>query len=245
MIKATQGVGGRGVFLAQTKDQAQKAFGELEQNFGCSDPVITEVIEEVSKLLNVQLYLGKNGESLWLGIRSKTNSMSFDVASPDVDWKQQEVLKELTADAVVPVTQYLHKNGYFGFIGVELLVNNNGKYLIDVNLKTSDSTYLLLLAPCLAALGHSVSIVIDILPPSLKLLLQVIDDINRNEKGRVIILSGDDRSADKPLIVCAVVFSNNSHTALNLQCKLIRACCLKPYNQLYTDNRKDLESCTF
>ena len=54
MIKTTQGVGGRGVFLARNKDQVQKAFRELKTNFHCQEPVITEVIQHIKEFLNVQ-----------------------------------------------------------------------------------------------------------------------------------------------------------------------------------------------
>lgn len=67
MIKTTQGVGGRGVFLARNKDEAQNAFRELKTNFHCQEPVITEVIQHIKEFLNVQLYLFQNGDFHWLG----------------------------------------------------------------------------------------------------------------------------------------------------------------------------------
>lgn len=227
MIKTTQGVGGRGVFLARTKDQALDAFRELKTNFHCHDPVVTQVVENITDLLNVQLYLFQNGNFHWLGVRRKMADASFRGcdAVPDVDWNEQEELKQLAWEVVKPVMNYLHKHGYFGFIGVEILINNRGKFLIDVNLKTSDSTYLLLLAPHFAAfLNFPVSIVAEILPTSIDQLLEEIDKLNCEEEGRLIVLSGDERSSGKPMKACIVVFAKDKHTGFLLRRKLIHSC---------------------
>lgn len=230
MIKTTQGVGGRGVFLARNKDQAQKAFRELKTNFHCQEPVITEVIQHLKELLNVQLYLFQNGDFHWLGVRRKTDTAfgEFHQASiPDVNWNEQKQLRKVAEDVASPVMSYLHKHGYFGFVGVEILVNNKGRYLIDVNLKTSDSTYLLLLAPHLAAfLNFPVSIVADIRPTSIKQLLEEITKLNCEKDGRVIVLSGDEGRGGKLLKACLVVFAKDAESAFLLHRELINSCAL-------------------
>lgn len=227
MIKTTQGVGGRGVFLARSKDQALEAFRELKTNFHCHEPVITEVVEDVSDFLNVQLYLFQNGDVHWLGVRRKMAGKSFCEHGlvPDVDWNEQEDLKKLACDVVKPVMKYLNKHGYFGFTGVEILINNRGKFLIDVNLKTSDSTYLLLLAPHIAeTLNFPVSIVSDLLPTSIDAMLEEIDKLNCEDEGRVIVLSGDVTSFTKPIKSCIVVFAKDKDTVFLLHRRLIRSC---------------------
>lgn len=231
MIKTTQGVGGRGVFLARNKDQVQKAFRELKTNFHCQEPVITEVIQHIKELLNVQLYLFQNGDFHWLGVRRKTADTGFrevhQAPTPDVDWNEQKQLRKVSWDVVSPVMSYLHKHGFFGFIGVEILINNKGKFLIDVNLKTSDSTYLLLLALHLAAfLNFPVSIVADIRPTSIKQLLEEIHKINCEKDGRVIMLSGDEERGGKPLKACVVVFAKDAEKAFLLHRELFNSCAL-------------------
>lgn len=245
MIKTTQGVGGRGVFLARTKDQAQEAFRELKTNFECHDPVITEVIQHITDLLNVQLYLFQNGDCHWLGVRRKTDTSCGDVhhaPALDVNWHEQEQLRKITWDVASPVMKYLHKQGYFGFVGVEILINNKGKFLIDVNLKTSDSTYLLLLAPHLASfLNFPVSIVADILPTSLKQLLEETDKLNGEEEGRVIVLSGDECiKHGKPMKACVIVFAKDAATAFIVHRQLLNSCAPMICNGVYardSDNK--------
>ena len=233
MIKTTQGVGGRGVFLARTKDQAREEFRELKTNFECRDPVITEVIQHVTDLLNVQLYLFQNGDCHWLGVRRKMDKSCRDMhhaPAPDVNWHEQEELRKITWDIASPVMKYLHKHGYFGFVGVEILINHKGKFVIDVNLKTSDSTYLLLLAPHLASLlNFPVSIVADILQTSLIQLLEEIDKLNCEEEGRVIVLSGDECCKHgKPMKACVVVFAKDATTASILYRQLLNSCACAP-----------------
>ena len=211
----------------RTEEEARKAFDELNKHFCHAEPVITEVIENISKCLIVQLYLFQDGKIYWLGVKCKTN-MPFarlpvgHVPTPDVNWNEQTELKELLRDVVTPVTQYLHQNGYFGFTGVEVLVNGEGPYVIDVNLKISSSTNLLLIAPHMAALGFPISFVTDILATNVKHLLEAIDDLNQQDKGRVILLADGELSVEFQHKACVVLFSRNSEDALQLRQELAK-----------------------
>ena len=226
MIKAAQGHGNRGIFLVRTEEEAKQAFEELS-NHCEAELVVTEVIENISKCLITQLYLFQNGHFHWLGVKCKTN-MPFAkrpagfIPTPDVDWNEQEELKERLCDVVLPVTQYLHRNGYFGFTGVEVLVNDKGSFVIDVNLKIASSTNLLLIAPHMAALNYPVSYVMEILPTNIKHLLDAIDHLNLQAKGRVILLAHGELSVEIQRKACVVVFARNCEDAFKLQRELIK-----------------------
>ncbi|KAL9959320.1 hypothetical protein ACROYT_G032634 [Oculina patagonica] len=228
MIKAAQGHGKRGTFLVKTEKEAKEAFDELS-NHSCNEElVVTEVIEDISKCLIAQLYLFQNGHVHWLGVKCKTN-MPFAkrptgyIPTPDVDWNEQEELKEQLRDVVGPVTQYLHRNGYFGFFGVEILANDKGLFVIDVNLKISSSTNLLLIVPHMAALNYPVSYVMEILTTNIKHLLEAIDHLNLQGKGRAILLADGELSVDIQHKACVVVFARNCEDAFKLQRELIKA----------------------
>ena len=227
MIKAAQGKAKRGTFLVRTEEEANKAFDELSRHFCDAELVITEVIENISKCLIVQLYLFQDGHLHWLGVKCKTN-MPFAkrpagyVPTPDVNWNEQAELKELLRDVVTPVMQYLHQNGYFGFTGVEILVNGKGCFVIDVNLKISSSTNLLLIAPHMAALGYPISYVMDILPTTIKHLLEVIDHLNLQAKGRAILLADGELSVEFQHKACVVLFARNCDDAFQLQRELTK-----------------------
>ena len=240
MIKSTQGVGGRGVFLAQTKDEARAAFRELKSNFCCHEPVITEVIQDITEFLNVQIYLFQNGDFHWLGVRRKMYSKCLDLSTPDVNWEEQPELRKQALGVALPVMKYLHKNNYFGFIGVEILINNKGKFLIDVNLKTSDSTYLLLLAPRMAALKFPVCCVTDVQPTSIERLIEAIEKLNNEEQGRLVVLSGDEFFGEKQMKACVAVFAKNAEVAFILHRKLLNLCSSMIY-VFYDENRNPNE----
>ena len=226
MIKAAQGKGKRGTFLVRTESEAQKAFLELT-NYRCdSELVITEVIENISKCLIAQLYLFQDGHFHWLGVKCKTNwpfseQPNGSPPAPDVNWNEQGQLKKLMVDMVLPVMRYLHQNGYFGFTGVEILVNDKGSFVIDVNLKISSSTNLLLIAPHMADLGYPLSYVMDILPTDIKLFLEAIDQLNRQEQGRAILLADGELSGEILHKACVVVFAKNPERASLLQHQLM------------------------
>ena len=226
MIKAAQGHGNRGIFLVRTEEEAKQAFEELSNHYE-GELVVTEVIENISKCLSAQLYLFKNGHFHWLGVKCKTNMLFVKrpagfIPTPDVDWNEQEELKERLCDVVLPVTQYLHRKGYFGFTGVEVLVNDKGSFLIDVNLKIASATNLLLIAPHMAALNYPVSYVMEILPTNIKHLLDAIDHLNLQAKGRVILWAHGELSEEILHKACVVVFARNSVDAFKLQRELIK-----------------------
>ena len=227
MIKVTQGHGKRGTFLVRTEEEAKQAFEEISNHYE-AELVVTEVIENISKCLSTQLYLFQNGHFHWLGVKCKTN-MPFAkrsegiIPTPDVDWNEQKELKERLSDVVVPVMQYLHRNGYFGFTGVEVLLNDKGSFVIDVNLKIASATNLLLIAPHMAALNYPVSYVMEVLPTNIKHLLDAIDHLNLQEKGRVILWAHGKLSVEIQQKACVVVFARNCEDAFKLQRELIKA----------------------
>lgn len=227
MIKAAQGKGKRGTFLVRTEEHAQKAFSELSKNFCDAEIVITEVIEDILKCLIVQMYLFQDGHIYCLGVKHKTNRQFCKetancVRPPDVDWNEQEQLKEEVWDLVIPVTKYLHENGYFGFVGIEILVNNKGKYVIDVNLKISSSTNLLLISPHMAALNYPVSYVLDVLPTNIRHMLDTIDRLNSRGEGRIVLLADGSSNGESPHKACVVIFAKNSEKALILERELTK-----------------------
>ena len=226
VIKAAQGHGNRGIFIVRTEEEAKQAFEELSNHYE-GELVVTEVVENISQCLSAQLYLFKNGHFHWLGVKCKTNMPFVErpagfIPTPDVDWNEQEELKERLCDVVLPVTQYLHRNGYFGFTGVEVLVNDKGSFLIDVNLKIASATNLLLIAPHMAALNYPVSYVMEILPTNIKHLLDAIDHLNLQAIGRVILWAHGELSEEIVRKTCVVVFARNSEDAFKLQRELIK-----------------------
>lgn len=122
---------------------------------------------------------------------------------------------------------YIYKYGYFGFIGVEILINNKGKFLIDVNLKILDFMYLLFLVFYLVVfLNFFVFIVVDICLISIKQLFEEIYKINCEKDGRVIMLLGDEQCGGKLLKVCVVVFVKDVEKVFFLYWELFNLCVL-------------------
>lgn len=73
-------------------------------------------------------------------------------------------------------------------MGVEILVNGKGFYVIDVNLKILFFINLFLIVFYMVVLGFFIFFVIDIFSIDIKYLLGVIDYMNYEDKGRVIFL---------------------------------------------------------
>ncbi|XP_027037422.1 uncharacterized protein [Pocillopora verrucosa] len=227
IIKAAQGKGKRGTFLVKTEEEVTEALNELSNNFCDAELVVTEVIENVSKCLLAQLYIFQNGLFHWLGVKCKSNLPFVKrpegyIPTPDVNWDEQEELEEMLRDVVHPVTQYLHGNGYFGFTGVEILVNDKGCFVVDVNLKIASSTNLLLIAPHMAALNFPISYVMEILPTNIKHLLEAIDSLNHQGDGRAILLADGELSVEIQHKACVVIFAKNCEDVFKFQRELLK-----------------------
>lgn len=123
--------------------------------------------------------------------------------------------------------KYFNKYGYFGFMGVEILINNWGKFLIDVNLKILDLIYLLLLVFYIVEiLNFFVFIVFDFFLISIDVMFEEIDKLNCEDEGRVIVLLGDVILFIKFIKFCIVVFVKDKDIVFLLYRRFICLCVL-------------------
>lgn len=192
MVKAAHGKGTKGTFKVETKKEMKRVLEKMDNNLKkCKAPVITEVIQDINGNYCLQFYLYKTGEIHWLGVTNQIIGANFIWGGGVVNWADQTRLKSLLYDTIVPVKEYLHKQGYFGIVGIDILTTKDNSYVIDINPRMNGTTPQLLLAPVLAALGYNASVYLADGRFTCKAdkLLQTANEINFEHNAMVIVLS--------------------------------------------------------
>jgi len=210
MLKAAHGKGTKGTYRVDTQEEMNTLLKDMDANLkSAKTPVITEVIENITGNYCLQFYLFKSGEIHWLGVTTQIIGKDLIWGGGVVDWNEQVRLKKLLYKTIVPVKEYLHKQGYFGVVGIDILSSKDDQYVIDVNPRINGSTPQLLLAPTMAELGYNVSIYLTDgeFQITTANLLKRINNINNDGESRVIALSMAD--VDDHCLANLVVFGES------------------------------------
>merc|ERR1712050_741548 len=158
MVKADHGKATMGTFKVENEEQMQEVLAEMDGNIKGGIPVITEIVENIEGNYCVQFYQFKSGEIHWLGVTNQLIDESLTWGGGVVDWDQQAWLKSHLFETIKPLIDYLHQRGYFGVVGVDVLTNKEGQFIIDVNARFNGTTPQLCLAPAMAAKGYKISV---------------------------------------------------------------------------------------
>ena len=223
MIKVSHGLVGRGTYIAKTRSQADKIISQIQDEMCCPVPSISEVIEGITGNYCVQYFLHKTGEIEWLGCSSQVVTEDFGWNGGYADWSLQAELKEKLYATVMPVKEYLHKNGYFGVVGIDVLTNKEGNFVVDVNARINGSTTLLLIAPHMSARGFPRSALLKI--PNVignkTEMLERFDAINNLGEGIVINLASVEAEDSKTCEGHVCMFAKSEMGIKNLHERII------------------------
>ncbi|KXJ16739.1 uncharacterized protein LOC110235109 [Exaiptasia diaphana] len=225
MIKASWGTGGKATYLAKTKPDAENFIYKLQNEFRCPEPVISEFITGVTGNYCVNFYLYKSGDVEWLGCPIQDIDEDFGWIGVHMDWNEQDELKDKLYDTVMPVKEYLHQNGYFGVVGIDVLSNKDGNFVIDVNARINGSTTLVMIGPHMAELGY---------PMSAKLMIEdvkcteseLIDEFNKiNSEGKEMVINLASVETEKSCTAVICLFAKTEENLKTLYKKMVNHEC--------------------
>lgn len=143
----------------------------------------------------------------WLGWTSQIFDDQNNWIGAVVDWNEQQNMKERFYETTIPVKEYLHKNGYFGIVGI--LCNDQESFVFDINARITDASTLLLLAPHFAMMGFPTSnqVTIPRVNCSEVQMIKGFDQINTTGEGLAINLASakneDGMSCESIVCFCA------------------------------------------
>jgi hypothetical protein len=134
IVKLSHGYAGLGNFLIRNETDEADMRQQLALHWPDATVVTNSIIENITGDFGVQFYLRRDGTMLWLGLTEQ----HFDghqrwcggMFSADL---QMELHSELCG-MIEPVGMHLHRSGYFGLVGIDILRDTaNQLFLIDVN----------------------------------------------------------------------------------------------------------------
>lgn len=131
---------GKGIFVIRNDDD-EKEFQEFISNTGNPTFVVTEFVE-IDRNVACHFFIHPNREGItWFG--SNENRQLEDGSwSPDstIVKADQEYLRDVQLPYVMDVVRYFQSLGFWGFCGVDVLFDKDGKgYLVDVNPRVTGS----------------------------------------------------------------------------------------------------------
>lgn len=139
IAKVTHSMASKGIFVIRN-DQDEAELEAFLHESGNPTFVITEFVE-IERNLACHFFVHPSGEITWFGSNENYKdangnwSMDSYLIMPD-----QEKLMELQLPFVRDVAKYYHSRGFWGFSGVDVLFDKNGKgYLVDLNPRVTGS----------------------------------------------------------------------------------------------------------
>lgn len=189
ILKLSHGYAGLGNFFVRNEADLEKATAQIDTQWPDAPIVINQLLTSIIGDYGVQFYLDKQGEIIWLGftqqVFNETGRWTGGVFNAEIqDNFYHEFLK-----IAEPVARYLHRNGYFGVVGIDILQNRDDEFfLVDLNPRLTGITPFLIASRLFIADGYYHGIY----AASVELSGNISDAIKRAETisdTRVLILS--------------------------------------------------------
>ena len=96
--------------------------------------MVNSVIEDIREDFGLQFYLRRDGSMVWLGVTRQHFNTHRRWCGGSYSAELQGQLYNDAADIPEAVGRYLHREGYFGLVGIDVLCDrNNRHFLVDVN----------------------------------------------------------------------------------------------------------------
>jgi ATP-grasp domain len=133
VVKTTHSMGSKGIFIIEN-DKDEKDFEDFLETSGNPPFVITDFVD-IHRNVACHFFMHPSGSITWFGSnenkRLPNGSFTMDSYLEIAD---QDELKKLQAPFVEEVVQYCKTLGFWGFCGVDVLFDSEGRgYLVDIN----------------------------------------------------------------------------------------------------------------
>lgn len=149
IAKVTHSMGSKGIFVIRNEDDEAEFEAFLEES-GNPNFVVTEFVD-IARNVACHFFIHPNGKVTWFGSNE-------NYKEADGHWsmdsylllRDQERLKEMQVPYVKDIVQYCLSLGFFGFCGIDVLFDHDGKgYVVDVNPRVTGSCPSLMVAQLL------------------------------------------------------------------------------------------------
>ena len=193
VLKLTHGYAGLSNFFVRDERDVNSVLAEINKKWPDAPYVVNSMIEDIQTDVGVQFYLKRNGTIVWLGFTEQRFDEAGKWSGGVFSAEEQERRFVDLAKMIVPAAEYLHAEGYFGVVGIDVVTNGDGQqFLVDVNPRLTGITPFLISSRMFAnqGLGEGIYLASFKFMGSLDRLISVAESFLESEPpSRVVVLS--------------------------------------------------------
>lgn len=146
LVKVSHGLAGEGTYIIRNKEDLDYCAVDIRQyvKMGLVKTVLVSefVLNEVGNYC-VQFYVDKEGKATLLGATNQMVTEDGEMIGGVIRYSDT---MDKFHHKIAVLSRFLHKHGYFGVVGVDVLENADGQmFVIDANIRINGSTPLCVL----------------------------------------------------------------------------------------------------
>ncbi|AFZ31454.1 hypothetical protein Glo7428_2962 [Gloeocapsa sp. PCC 7428] len=158
LIKTSHGLSGEGTYIITNPSALNYCLEELRKYLDIKlldTIIVSEFIKNAVQNYCVQFYLSETGKITLVGTTTQLVTKEGNYLGGLIHYRDD---MSKFFEMIAAIGQYAHQQGYFGFIGFDVLENQDGQlYAIDANFRVNGSTPLCLQRHTLLGQGKVVA----------------------------------------------------------------------------------------
>ncbi|WP_250121668.1 ATP-grasp domain-containing protein [Chroococcidiopsis sp. CCMEE 29] len=159
LIKTSHGLSGEGTYIIKSTSELNYCLEELRKYLDIQlldTIIVSQFVKNEVQNYCVQFYVNKAGDITLIGTTSQLVSPEGNYLGGLIHYRKTDMSRFF--EMIAAIGQYAHQQGYFGFIGFDVLEDQDGQlYAIDANFRVNGSTPLCLQRHTLLGLGKEVA----------------------------------------------------------------------------------------
>ena len=159
MIKTSHGLSGEGTYIIKSPSDLNYCLEEIRKYLDIKlldTIIVSQFIKNTVQNYCVQFYVNKAGDITLIGTTSQLVTEEGNYLGGLIHYRETDMSKFF--EMIAAVGEYAHQQGYFGFIGFDVLEDSDGElYAIDANFRVNGSTPLCLQRHTLLGQGKEVA----------------------------------------------------------------------------------------
>jgi len=222
VVKLTHGYAGLSNFFVRSAADADALLAKVNEQWPDAQYVVNSIVEDIQADVGVQFYLRRDGRPVWLGFTEQNFDSGGKWSGGCFSAPAQEQRFERLSEMIRPAAEYLHGEGYFGVVGIDVVTNGSGQsFLVDVNPRLTGITPFLMASRMFAVegLGEGIYLASNRFPGSLSELIAAAEsELHSQQKSRVVVLSAfEDGESGSTICHLSVTSESQSDNQTTLQ----------------------------
>jgi ATP-grasp domain len=147
VVKLSHGYAGLGNFFIRSEADASNAKAYIARHWPKARIVINALLEDIVGDYGVQFYLDRAGNAHWLGFTHQIFDAEQIWSGGTFSQVEQDSMRPEFEPFIAPTAAYLHANGYYGLVGIDILQTKAGQmFLVDLNPRLTGITPFLVMS---------------------------------------------------------------------------------------------------